>query len=279
MKLLITGSNGYLGKRLVNHLLNEHDLILPIRNNSQNLSDNLRKNSFFYRDYVELRKIFLETKPDIILNTVAKYGRNDETLDDLVEANLTYPIRIFEFAMEANSKFINIGSALPENTSAYALLKNTFVKLINLRDSPNFINLKVEHFYGSNDVETKFINYVFENCIKNNEIELTSCDQVRDFIYIKDLVSAINVIIDNVDHNSHNEFEIGSGVGYLLKDVISTIHTVTQSTSKLKFGVIDKRKNEPMESIADISKISELGWKPNYSFESGIKEMYKNRIS
>jgi len=279
MKLLITGSNGYLGKRLVNHLLNKHDLILPIRNNSQNLSDNLRKNLFFYRDYVELRKIFLETKPDIILNTVAKYGRNDETFDDLVEANLTYPIRIFEFAMESNSKFINIGSALPENTSAYALLKNTFVKLINLRDSPNFINLKVEHFYGSNDVETKFINYVFENCIKNNEIELTSCDQIRDFIYIKDLVLAINVIIDNVDYNSHNEFEIGSGVGYLLKDVISTIHTVTQSTSKLKFGVIDKRKNEPMESIADISKISELGWKPNYSFESGIKEMYKNRIS
>ena len=97
---------------------------------------------------------------------------------------------------------------MPESTSLYSLLKKTFVKSVYINKPSNFINLKVEHFFGGKDTETKFINYVFNNCIKNNDIELTDCDQKRDFIYIKDLIDAINIIINNIDNINSNEYEI-----------------------------------------------------------------------
>lgn len=276
MRILIAGASGYLGKNLVSKFSEAHKLILPLRKTHAQSTNKQNHLTIQYKNYQELDNIFEDTKPDIVINCVTKYGRLNEDMPDLVESNLVYASKIFEFSQKINSKFINIGTSLPENTSLYALLKSTFVKSVVLKKPSNFINLKLEHFFGADDSETKFINYVFENCINNNDIELTSCDQRRDFIYIKDLVDAIDVIINNLHRINKNEYEIGCGKAYILKNIVNKIHLTTKSKASLKFGAIKKRENEPMMSVADISDLLDLGWKPKYTFDEAIQEMYES---
>lgn len=276
MRILIAGSSGYLGKKLVAKFSQDHELILPLRNNYDQSLNNQSSQEIYYKNYQELSEIFEKTKPDIVINSVTKYGRLKEDISELVESNLLYAYKIFQYSQNLNSTFINIGTSLPESTSLYSLLKKTFVKSVYINKPSNFINLKVEHFFGGKDTETKFINYVFNNCIKNNDIELTDCDQKRDFIYIKDLIDAINIIINNIDNINSNEYEIGSGKAYLLKDIVNKIHFITKSKSSLKFGSIKKRDNEPMLSVANTSELFKLGWEPKYSFDEAIQEMYEN---
>lgn len=47
------------------------------------------------------------------------------------------------------------------------------------------------------------------------------------------------------------------------------------SETKLIWGAVPYRANEPMISVADITKLKKMGWMPLYSIEEGIDDMMK----
>ena len=107
--------------------------------------------------------------------------------------------------------------------------------------------------------------------MKNNEpsIDLTKGEQLRDFVYIEDVVSAYEFVIGKQDllMSDYNLFQVASGELITLKDLLYLIRRFTKSTSILNFGALSYRENELMKSIADNSELLALGWKPNYSIE------------
>ena len=48
---------------------------------------------------------------------------------------------------------------------------------------------------------------------------------------------------------------------------------LTGANTELVFGAKPYRKNEIMQSEADIAKLLELGWTPKYDLVTGLKEM------
>tara|TARA_B100001121_G_C18700221_1_gene627208 strand:+ start:1035 stop:2057 length:1023 start_codon:yes stop_codon:yes gene_type:complete len=92
---------------------------------------------------------------------------------------------------------------------------------------------------------------------------------IRDFIHISDLaqahVSALNFILDN-DHKSHEAINVGTGVGFTVKEIISCFENV--NSVKLKFKVSKRRAGDIEASIASPSKAKQiLGWSSSYSLE------------
>lgn len=277
MKILITGASGYLGSQLVKFfsINNNNEIIAVVRSSS---STSRLVNLFItivkVDNETQLNNVFNQYRPDVVINTVALYGRKNESLPSLIDANINYPNNLLSLAKKYNSKaFIHTGTSLPDNVSAYALTKNTFVKLTEFQNlaSIQFINLELEHFYGPGDDENKFTSYVIRECLSHNNLNLTAGTQRRDFIYIDDVTSAYQTILDKLDVlNSFETISIGSGKAPTIKNVVEMIHECTRSKSQLCFGAIPMRNNELMYSCANIEKMMTLGWKKQHSLKSGI---------
>ena len=86
--------------------------------------------------------------------------------------------------------------------------------------------------YGPYQDINRFIPIVINNCIKNNSFELSHCKQLRDFIYIDDVVEAIikSLSIKNLNGEIIN---IGTGKPIKLKNIITKIFFIKTDTITL----------------------------------------------
>lgn len=279
MRVLITGISGYLGSQLANALNTEHELVGTIRSGSRlDRVKNADKINFIYIDEENWSEKIKSFQPEIVINTMALYGRKDEHLSDLINANVFLPIKILE-SIETKTTFINCGTSLPASVSSYAHTKNQFIELAKeycKQAHIKFVNLRLEHFFGAGDDLTKFTSYVIQQCLVSQPLKLTAGTQERDFIYIEDLISAFKCIIHSLDKLEFFEnIDVGSGKAIKIRDFVESTASIIESKSEIIFGAVPMRDNELMHSCADVRRLHALGWKLNYSLHDAILEMIK----
>jgi nucleoside-diphosphate-sugar epimerase len=287
MKILLTGGSGFLGSALTISLIEKNDVFILSRAISKNrrIQNILNKiNLLYFENYDQIESIIKTVKPDIVIHTACSYGRKSESLKEIFDANYFYGLAILNSLKIINQKihFINFDTILSPLTNYYSFSKNQFsnLGLFISNDSNNkirFLNIKLQHIYGPDDDLEKFSSYIIQSCYNNvDSINLTLGDQKRDFIYIDDVVSAIHIILKNINDLKTNQIELGSGKTITIKKFVLTIHKLTKSKSNLCFGSLEYRKDELMYSKANISQLSKLGWFPKYSLKDGIKNILKN---
>ena len=90
---------------------------------------------------------------------------------------------------------------------------------------------------------------------------------------INDVVNAFMIILKHMSSqkNGFYEYEVGSGSNVKIKSLVKLIKELSKcEDTKLNFGAIRYRGNEIMASTIDISNLLKLGWKPQYTLESGL---------
>lgn len=110
------------------------------------------------------------------------------------------------------------------------------------------------------------------NKVKNEKI-LTlwgTGNETRDFIYVKDIVRIIDLIITN-DLFDGSVYNVGVGIQTKISDVAKTFVELLGEDKKITFNG-NVRKGDPLNWEADISKFKELGFIPSYSLREGIQE-------
>ncbi|ECR0313416.1 CDP-paratose synthase, partial [Salmonella enterica] len=133
---------------------------------------------------------------------------------------------------------------------------------------------KLEHFYGAFDGDDKFTSMVIRRCLSNQPVKLTSGLQQRDFLYIKDLLTAFDCIISNVNNfPKFHSIEVGSGEATSIREYVETVKNITKSNSIIEFGVVKERVNELMYSCADIAELEKIGWKREFSLVDALTEI------
>jgi len=96
---------------------------------------------------------------------------------------------------------------------------------------------------------------------------------IRDYIHVMDLAEAhiksLEYILDSKNDKNFQIFNIGTGQGHSVLQVIDTFEKVTKK--KIKYKITSRRQGDVAASYADCSKAKEiLGWTSKFTLEDSL---------
>jgi UDP-glucose 4-epimerase len=299
MNCLVLGGNGFIGSHLVDRLLQEKYSIRVLDKYTERYRIPLKNIEYIYEDMGN-RGLLNEVLENIdvvyhLIGTTTPKTSNDDPAFD-IQSNVLNTLYLLDSCIQHKiKKFIYISSGgtvygnsdklpLAENhildpISSYGISKLTVEKYLQLYHKLYGIDYAIvrpsnpygerQNPEGIQGAISVFLGKIF----KNENIELWGDGSVvRDFIYIKDLTEGIvRVATRNTESRI---FNLGSGKGYSLTDLIKVIAKVT----KREINVINKpsRVFDVPAIYLDISRArKELEWSPSTSLEDGIMKTWE----
>ena len=92
--------------------------------------------------------------------------------------------------------------------------------------------------------------------------------QSRDFVFIEDVIQAL-LLVASKDEALGRQFNVGTGNAITLNELIEVIDETLNINLSVKHE--PERDGDIKESLADISRLVALNYKPNFSIQEGIK--------
>jgi CDP-paratose synthetase len=281
MRVLITGASGFLGSALVHGLAAAgHEVVALLRSTSADhrlkpLPDGVVLQRA--ADAAGAAQAVRETEPDAVIHTACSYGRHGESFAAVAEVNLGFGLAVADAAIAAGvPRFLNTDTVLDRHANAYALSKKQFAewgRWLAEQGRIRFCNLLLQHMYGPFDDDSKFSTHVLRACRANIEaLALTPGQQRRDFIHIDDVVAAYRCVLESPSESGWQEVEVGSGEAPTLESFVRLVHRLTGSRTRLEFGAVPYRAGEALCCVADTTALRDLGWKPRYALEDGLRQ-------
>lgn len=277
--LYLIGGSGFIGKNLVKHL-HKYYTIYVYDKCIDNIYFNQYPDVFISEmDLVETRIPFDAPPPKYIINlaSIVTAERDISLFDELISSNLKVLLNLYErFKKEPQLKlFIQFGSSeeygsinspfKEENreypNSPYALIKqlttNTCLMLERNYHFPATV-VRPGNLFGFGQNRSKFIPYIIDQLVSNSPLNVSLCEQKRDFIYIDDFVMKINKILENYSKCIGEIINVSSGYSISLKEIIELYKQEIGSNSRVNYGAIPYRENEVMDLKCDIQKLNHI---------------------
>ena len=108
-------------------------------------------------------------------------------------------------------------------------------------------------------------------CLRGEPIEATEGKQTREFNYVSNLVEGF-LLAATHEKAIGETINLGCGEEIAIRDLISKIHSYTNSRSELRIGSLPYRPTEIWRMKADGGKAAALmGWKPTIGLDEGLK--------
>lgn len=300
-KVLITGGAGFIGSTLAEYLLDKNYSVRVIDNlfsgSISNLSTVINDIEFIELDIRNSKALSIYCKSvDYIIHLAAasSVSGSIEAPDICSEVNIGASLKLLEIAAQNNVKRFVVASScavygnrsgdnkLKENNeldplSPYAVSKLTveyYCKIYSAYYKIPAICLRLFNVYGAKqNINSDYAAVIprFVYLISNNLSPTIFGDghQTRDFIYIKDVVSAFEKAINT---EATGIFNIASGQSY----DINELYYIIAKLSGKDPGVVYKpaRKGEVRFSRSDITLAqTKLNFTPQFNLESGLKDL------
>lgn len=217
--------------------------------------------------------------PDYIINlaSIVTAERDFSLFDGLISSNLKVLLNLYErfkndkalklfVQFGSSEEYGNEGSPFVETmreapNSPYALVKqltvNTALMLYRNYGFPAMV-VRPGNLFGKYQNTSKFIPYVIQQLKKGASLNVTPCEQKRDFIYAEDFAWCIEQILSHSDHAAGEIINVASGESISLKDVIEICRKQICSQSKINYGALPYRENEVMDLKCDEKKLSHI---------------------
>ena len=294
-KILITGSSGFIGQELVKNLKLKKNIILYLIINRNKILENSKYVKNIHCSLLNKSKLKKKLKSiditDVIhcawLGVDAKKRNSNNQKKNVKIVN-----NVFEALNKSKiNSFIGIGSQAEygpkENT-----IKETFklkpittygkikVKVYNILKNNcknkkiRFVWLRLFSGYGPGSTMKWIIPNTIQSLISNKKIKFTAGEQVYNFVYVSDIVSAI--IKSLLNNKASGAYNLAHKKSYKIKYVVKLIYLTLGINKNPKFGSIEYRKDQIMNFVPSISKIKkDLNWQPKIGIKEGLKKNIK----
>lgn len=277
--LYIIGGSGFVGKNMVRLLQERYAISVFDKYIDQKYFANYPK--------VTCHKIELDKEqiaqniatPNYIINlaSIVTAERDMSLFDEMIRSNLNVLLNLYErFKNDKSLKlFIQFGSSeeygeikspfcetyREEPNSPYALVKqlttNTAMMLHRSCDFPIAV-VRPSNLFGPLQNKNKFIPYVIGQLRDNKPLNVTLCEQKRDFIFIDDFVEYVEQVLQYAQKVKGEILNIGSGKSVSLKVIIEYCRETLNSQSVVNYGALPYREREPMNFRCSMKKYNEI---------------------
>lgn len=262
--ILILGGTGFLGGHLARAALAE-GFRVSVFGRSKPASSETKIAEIEFDRSGELAKVVRAPSDiDVVINTLACYGRNGETESELnwVNCDLPRAIAVHYFQTENTRPrlFLNVDTALRPEVSVYSRTKATFrAELATLaRSGAPMVGVRLDQFYGPLDAKTKFVTMVVHKFLdKSPAIALSGGNQARRFLFVSDAVDRlIELVRRGLNHKLHFSEATTAilpqmGIESSVRDVVLKAQEICQGqATRLDFGSLADRGPE-----TDVRKI------------------------
>ncbi len=305
MKIFVTGGAGFIGSNFIYYMLDKHPNYqivcldsLTYAGNMETLEDALKNPKFKFvkidiTDRENIFKLFESEKPDIVVNFAAeshvdrsivnpeiflktnilgtqvlmdacrKYGitRYHQVSTDEVYGDLPLDRPDLFFTEETP---IHTSSPYSASKASADLLVLAYHRTYGL---PVTIS-RCSNNYGPYHFPEKLIPLMIANVLNDKPLPVYGDGKnVRDWLYVEDHCSAIDLII----HNGRvgEVYNIG---GHNEKSNLEVVQTIINTLGKGEIKFVTDRAGHDRRYAIDPTKIHrELGWLPQTTFEDGIR--------
>jgi dTDP-glucose 4,6-dehydratase len=314
--ILLTGGAGFIGSHLTRLFVTkypEYTMVvldkLTYAGNLENLKDLEGETNYEFvkgdiTDLGMLRDLFAKYKFDAVLHCAAESHVDRSITDPLafVETNVIGTVNLLQAAKEswksdmANKIFYHISTdevygslgeegLFTEDTpydprSPYSASKASSDHFVRAYFHTYKLPVKISNCsnnYGPYHFPEKLIPLCINNILHNNPLPIYGKgENVRDWLYVEDHVSAIDVIFHNgkvgetYNIGGHNEWTNIALVKELCRQMDEKLGREKGSSEKLITYVTDRAGHDLRYAIDATRLKDELGWLPSLQFEEGI---------
>ena len=239
MKILLTGSEGFIGQNLQSYLKDNYHLIC--------LDKKLGH---------DLLTCNLDYEVDLVIHLAGLSGVR-QSLNNPIEYwtnNVVVSHRIFNHFQNTKILYASSSTAQEPWRNPYAMSKFYIEQIA----PENSIGMRFTTVYGPGAREKMLIPMLIKN-----QVKYVNIDHHRDFIHIEDLMSAIKILITN--NVKQKVLEIGTGSSINLLDLLDKLNINIEDK---RMGTMFERKNNK----ASIQILKDLGWSAKTNLIEYIKK-------
>ena len=259
IKILITGSTGFLGSHLIEKFIKEGHEVLVIKGYTEDL----------LKEYSTINSF----SPDIVLHLGWWGGSSykDTNSTEQYHNNIPVNIKFLDLLnnLDSKPKFVGVGS-FAEYGQTYGPVDEAYkedpishygrAKLILKEYSNRFCSdnnipwvwLRPCFTYGPGDKKSRLIPSLIKNFSEDKDVTLDECSTTIDLLYIKDFVNLVYSLLLSSNEGVYN---ISSGVSNELKDIVLLLKKLINSKSKITFDPERNRVNAQKIVLADNTKV------------------------
>lgn len=303
-KILITGGAGFIGSNLAKALVKDGNKVVIVDDLSMGQIENIEGLDVEFIEHDVTDKEFMHhllrrykfdyifflaavaSVADSVERPLETHAVNQEAVLDTLEFihHNDLPLKRFVFTSSA-AVYGNLPD-MPkkETTRVQPLTPYAVDKYASER-----FTIDYEGLYGLPTVAVRFFNVfgpnqnpespysgvlsIITDKLKNNETFNLYGDgsQTRDFVYVADVVKALRLVATKTPKST--VYNVAQGGETSLIDIIKTYEKV--AGKKLNIKKMPARNGDINKSVADISKIKSIGFKPDWSLERGLKAYWE----
>jgi|TARA_R110002126_G_scaffold110918_1_gene248370 UDP-glucose 4-epimerase len=293
IKVLITGASGFIGKHLCQALVDKGIRVVALSRRKQHV---IATESYMLdlcnRDNVF--SVIERLQPDYVVHLAAVKTRSVLPSDYHVayEENFLASLHLIEACQKVTSlkRFIYVGSCeeygeqkLPfkeeqreKPTTAYGVSKLAVTQFLQtFTRSCNFpaIILRPSLVYGPGQGTEMFLPAMIQAIVEKKLFPMTHGEQTRDYLYVDDLVSAIECALFKDSDLNGQLFNVSSGMPIQIKVLARMVARLIADDREvlLGCGLQAYRAGEAMAYWADNTRASKLlNWNPRVLLEDGL---------
>ncbi len=299
MNILVTGANGFIGRKLCEKLTPGNTVIGIGRHNTQ-----IKDVVYMQADITDkeiLKKLFIQYHFDAVYHLASVTFHDDivnqkqKTLEISLKGTENLVTLFNEYCSNAKFIYTSTGKVyggkhdepISENiiiTPDNILGKSKYLteQLIDYyapdNKSNQFTILRIFNVYGYGQRESFVIPHIIKHIKENQTIPLGNLNDKRDYVYISDVIDCLISILNNTCSYKQNleRFNVGTGRANSVRDILNNIENMLGR--KLEIKVIDDRKRNDESSIeyCDYSKLKQFfNWDPKVSLYDGLLKILR----
>lgn len=307
--ILVTGSCGFIFSNFMRKVIQEKapykfisvdKVIAPYNRHNVELN---KDHTFYMGDIADemfMDNVLAIEKPDIIIHGAAESFVDDSIrgAGPFIHSNVVGTQVMVDMALKHKvERFVYVSTdevygqlkaddpswteetpTNPRNPySASKAAGELIVKAANQTHGLNYNITRCCNNYGPSQPPRNLVPKIISCILKDQPIPIHgSGKQFREWIYVEDHCSAIMKIVESAPLNE--TYNIGSGIECTNLEMAKKINHILNPFDKMvkdsnaKINFVKDRPGHDFRYSVDCTKIKELGWKTQYTFDDGLKK-------